>query len=78
MIPDPDTDWQAVAVECAAKYKNVALGEDRYGTGPTTVEVTIEISNVFLPKLLEGEDVSHVQLRPSGDELMLWFTAAKP
>lgn len=76
-MPNPETelqerDPQAIAIECAAKYRNVALSGDKYGTGFTTV--TIEVSDIYLPDLLEGIAVSRVQLVPLCDKLTLVFT----
>lgn len=67
-----DADAQAIAVECAAKYRNVALARNYPPHG--FASVMVEVSDVFLPELLEGVDVSRVQLVPCGDELTLTFT----
>lgn len=61
-------DHDALAIERAAKYQNVYLGENSWS-------VAVMVSSQLIPELLKGVEVKHVQLVPCGDELQLQFTA---
>lgn len=68
-----DRDHAAIAIECAAKYRNVALSDRAVAYGAGYADVMIEVSGQFLPDLLDGVRVSGVRLVPQGDELTFVF-----
>ncbi len=72
-LAEPDDDAPATAIDAASKYDNVALDEG--WPFRRTVHVDVEITDVFLPSLLDGLAVSRVKLQPFRDTLALVFTA---